>query len=122
MSLCVAAGAAVLSLAASSFTLSWTHSVEHVEWWERWEVTEAGLRPVEARIQGSGAGMELPPDAWREADGWHYVPRPPPQREVRLAASGMTGGGWRLCAAGRCHDLGATATEGIRLWQSADCG
>ncbi|EGJ23112.1 DUF1850 domain-containing protein [Cereibacter sphaeroides] len=122
MSLCVAAGAAVLSLAASSFTLSWTHSVEHVEWWERWEVTEAGLRPVEARIQGSGAGMELPPDAWREADGWHYVPRLPPQREVRLAASGMTGGGWRLCAAGRCHDLGAAATEGIRLWQSADCG
>ncbi|MGP3699324.1 DUF1850 domain-containing protein [Rhodobacter sp. NSM] len=121
MSLCISAGAAVLSLAVSDFTLSWTHSVERVEWWERWEVTAAGLRPVEARVEGAGAGMDLPPDAWREADGWHYIPRLPPQAEVLLAASGMTPGAWRLCAAGDCHVLGAEAGEGLRLWQAGDC-
>lgn len=121
MSLCVAAGGKVIALVASSFTLSWSHSVAHTEWWERWEVTEMGLRPVEARISGAGAGMEPPPDAVRMDDGWHYRPNLPPQREVFLAASGATGGGWRLCVADDCRELGAEQDAPLRLWQAEDC-
>ncbi len=121
MSLCIASGGKVVALVASSFTLSWSHSVAHTEWWERWEVTAQGLRPVEARILGAGAGMEPPADAVRRADGWHYRPSLPPQREVLLAASGATGGGWRLCARGDCLDLGAEPGAPLRLWQAAHC-
>ncbi len=122
MSLCIAAGGKVIALVASSFTLSWSHSTAHTEWWERWEVTAEGLRPVEARISGSGAGMEPPPDAVLRADGWHYWPDLPPQREVFLAASGATGGGWRLCASGECRMLGTVPGEPLRLWQAEECG
>lgn len=122
MSLCVAAAGSVLALAVTGFELSWTHSVTRGLWWERWEVAEAGLRPVEARIEGSGAGMEVPEGA-RLSDGvWRYTPTLPPQREVFLAASGATGGGWTLCAAGRCLELGAEAGPPARLWQAEDCG
>lgn len=121
MSLCVAAGAVVLALAVPEFELSWTHSVTRGLWWERWEVNAEGLRPVEARISGSGAGMEPPEDA-RLVDGvWSYAPQLSPQREVFLAASGATGGGWTLCAAGACHSLGAAAGPPVRLWQAVNC-
>jgi len=102
--LCVAG----MALAVAGFTLEWQHSVARTMWWERWEVTAQGLAPVEARITGAGAGMEPPPDARREADGWHWTPRVPPQREVVLSTSGATGGGWRLCADGACLDLPET--------------
>jgi TRAP-type uncharacterized transport system fused permease subunit len=46
-----------LSLATADFTLDWHHSVEHALWWERWQITDAGLAPVAARITASGAGM-----------------------------------------------------------------
>ncbi|QDA36662.1 DUF1850 domain-containing protein (plasmid) [Paracoccus liaowanqingii] len=120
MMLCVAAGAFALSLATEGFTLDWTHSVARTVWWERWQITDAGLTPVEARITGTGAGMEPPPDA-RLRDGvWHYAPQVPPQRQVVLAASGATGAGWRLCAQGTCHAL--TEDQGpLRLWSAERC-
>lgn len=121
MSLCVAAGGKLLALAVSGFTLSWTHSVEHVEWWERWEAGPGGLRPVEARVMGSGAGMEAPEGAVERADGWHYTPKLPLQREVFLAASGATGGGWTLCAADTCQVIGAAAGAPVRLWWAETC-
>ena len=122
MSLCLATGAAVLSLAVPGFTLSWSHSVEHTIWWERWEVTAAGLRPVEARVAGAGAGIDLPEGAERRADGWHYRPGLPVQREVWLAASGATDGGWTFCAGGACRVLGAEPGAALHLWTAPDCG
>lgn len=121
MSLCIAAGGKVIALAVSTFTLSWTHSVEHAQWWERWAVSEAGLRPVEARIRTSGAGMEPPEGAVFRQGAWHYTPHLPPMPEVLLAASGVTGAGWQLCAAGGCLELGEQADTPIRLWTAADC-
>lgn len=121
MSLCIAAGGMLLSLAVTEFELSWTHSVTHGLWWERWEVGAEGLRPVEARIEGSGAGMEPPEGAVLRDGAWHYTPDLPPQREIHLAASGMTGAGWRLCAADKCHDLGVVAAAPVRLWQAPRC-
>jgi hypothetical protein len=119
--LCVAASGMVLSLAVDSFTLHWTHSVTRGLWWERWEVGAAGLRPVEARITGSGAGMEPPEGAVRVGGAWSFVPTLPPQQEVLLAASGATGDGWHLCAGDNCHALGAEAGEPVRLWQAPHC-
>lgn len=114
VSLCVS-GAESLRLAVTAFTLSWTHSVEHARWEEAWRVTPAGLELVEARVRGSGAGMEPPPDA-RLVDGWWvYVPHAPAQPSLVLAASGATGGGWRLCAAGECRELGFRAEAPLVL-------
>ena len=67
--LCVLSAGKTITLAASLFTLSWTHSVERVRWEEDWRVTPAGLEIVEARVKGSGAGMEPPPDAVLK-NGW----------------------------------------------------
>ncbi|WP_163272252.1 DUF1850 domain-containing protein [Chelativorans alearense] len=107
MSLCVIAGGETAVVAATLFTLSWTHSVEKVEWRETWQVLPSGLQIVEARVKGSGAGMEPPPDARFEDGWWVYAPALGPLPEVRLAASGATGSAWRLCAGGACRDVGA---------------
>lgn len=106
--LCVAGGGLALALATAEFTLDWQHSVARTVWWERWQVTDQGLAPVEARITGPGAGMEPPPDARRMADGWHWTPTVPPQPMVVLAGSGATGAGWRLCTRDGCHILPET--------------
>ncbi|WP_367716791.1 DUF1850 domain-containing protein [Nitratireductor sp. GISD-1A_MAKvit] len=115
MSICVVAGGKALTLAAALFTLSWTHSVEKIRWEEDWRATPAGLKIVEARVQGSGAGMEPPPDASFAAGWWRYSPSLPAQSELVLAASGTTGSGWRLCAAGTCHELGAESGKPVTV-------
>ncbi|WP_309083459.1 DUF1850 domain-containing protein [Chelativorans sp.] len=115
MSACLFAAGKALTLASGLFTLSWIHSVEKLEWRETWQVTPAGLQIMEARVKGSGAGMEPPPDA-RILDGWWvYVPKLGPIPELRLAASGATGSPWRLCADGRCLDLGAAPGAPVLL-------
>jgi hypothetical protein len=91
MSLCVLAGAKTTVLALSAFTLSWTHSVEKIEWQEDWRVTPAGLEIVEARVKGSGAGMEPPEDAVLRDGWWHYRPVIGPLPELVLARSDAAG-------------------------------
>ena len=115
MSLCVA-GAAALRLAVTAFTLTWTHSVERVLWEEDWTVGPAGLTLVEARVKGSGAGMEPAPEARLAGGWWRWRPDRGAAREMMLAASGATGGGWTLCADGTCRVLGASAGEPVRLY------
>lgn len=106
MGLCLATAGVVKSLAVASFMLSWTHSIEQTEWQEDWRVTPQGLEIVEARVKGSGAGMEPPPDA-RLLDGWfRWKPQLPVLPEVALGNSGMAGE-WRLCTGGECQDLSA---------------
>ena len=117
MSLCLASAGAVKMLTVAAFTLAWTHSIEKVEWQEDWRITPAGLELVEARVKGSGAGMELPPEA-RLSGGWfRWKPARPIVPEVTLGNSGAAGE-WRLCTAGKCrtlsdilgHPVGANAT------------
>ena len=115
MSACLLAGGKALMLASGLFTLSWTHSVEKVEWRETWRITPAGLQVVEARVKGSGAGMEPPADARLQDGWWVYAPALGQVPELRLAASGATGGGWRLCANEECWQLGAEAGEPVVL-------
>jgi hypothetical protein len=69
LSLCLASAGVVKALALAAFTLVWTHSIEKVDWQEDWRITPDRLVLEQARVKGTGAGMEPPPDA-RRIDGW----------------------------------------------------
>lgn len=102
--LCLAAGSLHVSLPAAHFTLRWQHSIEKIEWAEDYEVVGPWLHLSEARIRGSGAGME-PPDGARLRDGvWHYRLADPWRREIVLARSEFVPD-YELCIEGRCRRL-----------------
>lgn len=115
MSLCLLAGGKISIMATAAFTLAWSHSVEKTRWEEDWRVTPAGLQIIEARIRGSGAGMEPPADAVLKDGWWVYVPQLPVQSRLSLAASGATGGGWSLCAGAECLEIGTTPGSEVEL-------
>jgi hypothetical protein len=106
MSLCLISAGVSKTLALASFTRAWSHSIEKTDWQEDWRVTPLGLELVEARVKGSGAGMEPPPDA-RLIDGWfQWRPKRAPMPQVVLGNSGLAGE-WRLCMGGNCRTLSA---------------
>lgn len=101
--LCLTSGLLAAQVVASSFTLAWTHSIEKILWEEDWRVTPSALVLEEARIRGTGAGMEPPPGA-RLVDGvWHYG------ADRRLPHLALTHSPWaaayRLCLGGACRRL-----------------
>lgn len=104
MSLCVV-GAKTLVLAASAFTLSWTHSVQKTLWEEHWRVENGGLRIVEARVEGSGAGMEPGEGATFDGRFWNWTPKLPLLPELLLRRSDAVPLGWTLCANGACRQI-----------------
>ncbi|WP_425438802.1 DUF1850 domain-containing protein [Paracoccus isoporae] len=108
-------GTVALSLSGPGFSLEWTHSVENIAWREQWRVTEAGLDLARASVKGSGAGMEPGADAVLRDGWWSWDPDLPPQAELRLAASGATGAGWRLCDGKACREIGAEPGESVLL-------
>lgn len=112
--LCIGGGKAI-ALAAGLFTLSWTHSVEKVTWQERWAVSPDWLVLKEARVKGSGAGMEPGEGAHRKDGWWIWEPKATPLPELVLASSGATGAGWTLCGADGCQELGRGAGDPIVL-------
>ncbi|RZI42692.1 DUF1850 domain-containing protein [Herbaspirillum sp. HC18] len=103
--LCLAAAALSLSLPLQGFTLAWTHSIEKVRWEEDYRVTAAGLELVEARIRGSGAGMEPPEGAVLKGGVWHYKPAASNVPAVTLSRSGYVAD-YEICWDGRCQSLG----------------
>lgn len=119
MSLCLAAGALATSLAMNAFTLAWTHSIEKLRWEEDWRLEAQGLVLVEARIRGTGAGMEPPEDAVLKDGVWRYRPRRTPLPALHLAHSPHAAD-YELCAAGHCMSLeellpGMPASEVVTL-------
>ncbi len=112
--LCLATALAVAHIpfpaGSSGFTLAWTHSVERVRWEEDYRVVGGRLELVEARVRGSGAGMEPPEGALLESGWWRYRPDLPPFRELVLAASAF-GGGYELCLADGCRPLASRLPE-----------
>jgi hypothetical protein len=104
VALCLAAGSLQVNLPVSRFTLRWQHSIEKVEWDEDYEVVGAWLHLSQARIRGSGAGMEPPPDARLVNGVWHYRPADPWRRELVLARSGFVPD-YELCIDGACRRL-----------------
>ena len=106
MSLCLISAGVTKTLAIAAFTLVWTHSIEKVEWQEDWRIAPKALELMQARVKGSGAGMEPPPEA-RLVDGWfQWQPKRAPMPEVLLGNSGVAGE-WRLCHDGECRTLSA---------------
>lgn len=104
MSLCLTAGALSAVLAINSFTLSWIHSIEKIRWEEDWRIVGNELVIDEARIRGSGAGMEPPVGAVLKKGIWHYRPALTPQSVLRLSHSPHAGG-YTLCTATVCLPL-----------------
>lgn len=108
--ICLAAASLTLALPVHSFTLSWTHSIEKILWQEDYQVVQSADDPhlllVDARIRGSGAGME-PPDDARLVDGvWHYRPPLAPLPSLHLARSDFVAD-YQLCWDGQCHPMAA---------------
>jgi hypothetical protein len=96
---------------ATAFTLAWTHSIEKIRWEEDYRVVAVApdaprLLPKRARIHGSGAGMDPPPDAVFR-DGWYeYTPPDRPDEPLRLTRSAYTAD-FDWCARGQgCRPLG----------------
>jgi hypothetical protein len=102
--ICLVAGLITATLPLSAFTLGWTHSIEKIRWEEDWHIDAGALVISEARIRGSGAGMEPQPDAVLKDGVWHYRPALPPQTVLRLTHSPYPGG-YELCVEGRCRTL-----------------
>lgn len=104
--LCVAAAGLALRLPLPAFTLAWTHSIEKVRWEEDYRLDGDRLVLVEARIRGSGAGMEPPEGAVLRDGVWHYRPALPPLPALTLRRSAYVAD-YDICSEGRCRPLGA---------------
>ena len=104
MPLCVAAGGAVVAVALQSFTLAWTHSIEKIRWEEDWRIDGSRLVLLEARVRGSGAGMEPPAGSVLKSGVWHYAPHVAPLDVLRLTHSHYAAG-YELCRDGDCVPL-----------------
>jgi hypothetical protein len=110
--LCIVIGTALVQVPAQRFTLRWQHTVEKVLWEEDYVVAGDWLFLVTARVRGSGAGMEPPPDAVKSGDAWQYRPPQRWHRAVTLARSDY-GTDYELCVDGACRPL-ATWAPGPR--------
>ena len=105
--ICLAAGGLAETLPLSTFTLAWTHSIEKIRWEEDYRVVGKRLALDEARIRGSGAGMEPPVDARLDGNGvWHYRPKLAPLERLRLSHSPYAGS-YEICSASGCRPLAA---------------
>lgn len=107
MQFCLLAAGALIHLHVASFTLAWTHSVEKIRWEEDYRAAPGGIMVTQDRLQGTGAGMEPPPDATFDGKWFRYRPTLPPQKRVILRRSGMTVGDWQVCIKGQCRAMGS---------------
>ena len=111
--LCLSAGPAPpattdtqATIATPHFTLRWQHSIEKTAWEEDYVVAGAWLLLSGARIHGSGAGMEPPPDAVLQGGVWHYRVADPWRRTLELARSEFVRD-YELCLDGAaCQPMG----------------
>lgn len=87
------------------FTLAWVHTIEKVRWEEDYAVTDdAVLKAVAARIRGSAAGMEPPPDS-KLQNGWYtYKPQIDQPEVLRLTRS-VFAADYEFCSGGRCRPM-----------------
>jgi len=103
-------GSPVVFAAVTEFTLAWTHSIEKVRWEEDYAVRleslsrQPELHAVQARVRGSAAGMEPPPDAVLRQGWYHYTPTISTPSELRLTRSEFTPD-YEVCVKGRCRPL-----------------
>ena len=101
------AGALAASLADPAFTVAWTHSVAKTRWVESYVVVGPSLMLVEASIEGSGAGMEPPPEAVLRDGRWEWRPHRA-LAELVLARSPFAPD-YQICSTSGCQSLGTLA-------------
>jgi len=89
-------------LPVSDFTLAWNHTIEKIRWEEDYRVTPQGLLLGEARVRGTGAGMEIPQGARLQSGSWHYRRILPPLQPLNLGRT-PEAGDFELCFDGRCR-------------------
>jgi len=105
--ICLAAGVIAATLPFSAFTLAWTHSIEKIRWEEDYRIVDTRpprLQLTEARIRGSGAGMEPPAGAVLKNGVWHYRPQLASLERLQLSHSPYVAD-YQLCHAGDCRSL-----------------
>ena len=90
------AGTLWAQVPTDNFTLAWNHSIEKIRWEEDYNVTSQGLVLVEARVKGTGAGMEITDDAYFKDGSWHYQPKLPTLPILRLGRT-PEAGDFELC-------------------------
>lgn len=104
LALCLIAGSLQVQLPVHNFTLRWQHSIEKITWAEDYEVVGSWLHLSQARIRGSGAGME-PPDGSTLVRGvWRYRLADPWRHEIVLARSEFVPD-YEVCIDGVCQRL-----------------
>ncbi len=103
--ICLVAGLLVAQM-GDDITLRWTHSIQKTVWEEDYRREGDALRLVEARVRGTGAGMEPPADAVLKDGAWHYVPKLPPLPSIILAHSPHVSP-YEICSSGRCQAINA---------------
>jgi hypothetical protein len=103
--------AAPVFVPVERFTLAWTHSIEKARWEEDYAVLPGDapgaapvLKALTARVRGSGAGMEPPPDAVLRNGWFKYTPPTLSPRGLRLTRSVFTAD-YEWCTGGRCAPL-----------------
>lgn len=103
-------GAPAVFVPVTEFTLAWTHSIEKVRWEEDYAVRldaasgQPVLHAVQARVRGSAAGMEPPPNALLRHGWYQYTPVITAPPELRLTRSEFTPD-YETCVQGRCQPL-----------------
>lgn len=103
-------GAPAVFFPVTEFTLAWTHSIEKVRWEEDYTVLldavrgQPVLHAVQARVRGSAAGMEPPPDAVLRQGWYQYTPTFTNPPELRLTRSEFTPD-YEVCVQARCQPL-----------------
>lgn len=97
------AGVVWAQLPVERFSLAWRHSVEKVRWAEDYQVVGDQLLLREARVRGSGAGMEVPAGALLEKGQWRYWPGLRLDR-LRLGRT-PEAGDYALCLAHGCRPM-----------------
>lgn len=104
--LCLVAGGLHAEIPVRQFTLRWQHSIEKVDWEEDYTIAGDWLFLDSARIRGSGAGMEPPPDSVYSKGVWHYRPAPDMRwtQSLQLTRSEFTRD-YDICTAGSCRPL-----------------
>jgi hypothetical protein len=101
--ICLVAGLLIASL-GDEITLRWTHSIQKTVWEEDYRREGSALRLVEARVRGTGAGMEPPAGAVLKEGAWHYAPALPPLPRVALRHSPFVPP-YVVCSEGRCQPV-----------------
>lgn len=102
--LCLLVAGLLAAQLGDAVTLRWAHSIEKIVWEEDYVAHASGLRLIEARVRGTGAGMEPPEGAVLKGGAWHYVPRLTTLPKVSLRHTPHAPP-YVICADSRCQPV-----------------